>query len=270
MRFIRVRGHMNTRIALPGWSAIALICAGCAPGSVGGPTHASISGTALYRERMMLPPDVVFEATLEDVSRADAPSEVLGQARIESPPPPPIKFTITYDPARIIANHRYVVRAKITRAGALMSTSDTAYPVLVPGKPDSPEILMRRVGSTAASGSANATLEGTEWKLLRLGAQSVTVTNPQNEPQLTLQASDKRASGSGGCNRFGGSYTLQGDQLKFGNMASTMMACAQGMEQERAFHQALASVARWRIEGRTLQLLDANGQVAATLEAKEH
>ena len=30
-----------------------------------------VQGTATYRERMALPPDAVFEATLEDVSKAD-------------------------------------------------------------------------------------------------------------------------------------------------------------------------------------------------------
>jgi uncharacterized lipoprotein YbaY len=31
----------------------------------------SIQGTATYRERMAMPPAAVFEAALEDVSRAD-------------------------------------------------------------------------------------------------------------------------------------------------------------------------------------------------------
>ncbi len=34
----------------------------------------SIQGTATYRERMAMPPAAIFEATLEDVSRADAAS----------------------------------------------------------------------------------------------------------------------------------------------------------------------------------------------------
>jgi putative lipoprotein len=37
----------------------------------------SIQGTATYRERMALPPSAVFEATLEDVSRADDASETI-------------------------------------------------------------------------------------------------------------------------------------------------------------------------------------------------
>ena len=54
----------------------------------------TVSGTASYRERMALPPEAVFEATLEDVSKADAPVEVIGQVRIEAPGNPSIRFTI--------------------------------------------------------------------------------------------------------------------------------------------------------------------------------
>src|SRR5690606_5821880 len=38
---------------------------------------ATIEGSATYRERIALPPDAQFEATLEDVSVADAPAEGL-------------------------------------------------------------------------------------------------------------------------------------------------------------------------------------------------
>jgi putative lipoprotein len=47
---------------------------------------------------MALPPGAVLEATLEDVSRADAAAEVIGQARVEEPGNPPIPFEIRYDP----------------------------------------------------------------------------------------------------------------------------------------------------------------------------
>jgi hypothetical protein len=49
------------------------------------PAFAQVKGTASYRERIALPPDAVFEATLEDVSKADARAEVIGRARIERP-----------------------------------------------------------------------------------------------------------------------------------------------------------------------------------------
>ncbi len=50
----------------------------------------TLSGTATYRERIALPPDAVFEATLEDVSKADARAVVIGRVRIEAPGNPPI------------------------------------------------------------------------------------------------------------------------------------------------------------------------------------
>ena len=70
----------------------------------------TITGTATYRERMALPPGAVLEATLEDVSKADAPADTIARQRITSPGNPPIAFTIAYDPARIVENRTYVVR----------------------------------------------------------------------------------------------------------------------------------------------------------------
>ena len=65
----------------------------------------SIDGTA-YRERMALPPVALFEALLEDVSRADAPAETIARTRLTSPGNPPIAFTSAYEPSKIVAGHR--------------------------------------------------------------------------------------------------------------------------------------------------------------------
>jgi putative lipoprotein len=232
-------------------------------------TPASVSGTATYRERMALPPDVAFEATLEDVSKADAASEVIGRTRIESPGQPPIAFTITYDPALIRAQHRYVVRARIVRGADLMFATDTQYPVLGTGQASHVDVVLRRVGAVAMSQemSATASPENIEWTLARLGGQPVTAGDKQRPPHLTMSSADKRVSGSGGCNRFTGSYTLAGDQLKFGHLAGTMMACVQGMELEQAFHEALGSTAAWRVTEQRLELLDASGTSLAQFTA---
>jgi copper homeostasis protein (lipoprotein) len=53
-------------------------------------------------------------------------------------------------------------------------------------------------------------------------------------------------SGSGGCNRFTGSYELNGERLTFGETAGTMMACIEGMETEKEFFAALKQVRRAR------------------------
>jgi hypothetical protein len=101
---------------------------------------------------MALPPEAVFEATLEDVSKADAPAEVIGQVRLERPGNPPFRFEITYDPARIIANHRYVVRARILVHGKLFFITDQSYPVLTGGQGNEVTLLLRRAGASGSPG----------------------------------------------------------------------------------------------------------------------
>jgi heat shock protein HslJ len=75
-------------------------------------------------------------------------------------------------------------------------------------------------------------------------------------------------SGSGGCNRLTGTYTLEGDGLAFSQMAGTRMVCLGGMEQEQAFYDALGRAATWRVEGEQLELSDASGNVIARFEAR--
>jgi hypothetical protein len=61
----------------------------------------TLEGTAAYRERIALPPDAVFEAVLQDISRADAPAKVLGRAIIDPAGQPPFRFEIAYDDAAV-------------------------------------------------------------------------------------------------------------------------------------------------------------------------
>lgn len=124
------------------------------------------------------------------------------------------------------------------------------------------------VSGTEAT-SASHRLEDTYWKLVRLGSTPVTVAEQQREPHFVLQPQTGRVSGSGGCNRLAGSYTLAGDKLAFGQMAGTRMACPDGMDVESAFHKALGQVASWRIEGNTLELLDAAGVSIAQFESRD-
>lgn len=340
------------------WTVAIIFSTGCATSTP--PALSSVTGTATYRERMLLPPESVFEATLEEVSRADAPSEVIGNARVTSPKVP-ISFSINYDPARIHAGRRYVVRAWINLNGHLIYTTDTTYPVLGEN-PNHVDLVLIRVKSgkaadtssrmrgiysymadaatfvdcadgrrmsvaeegdnaalqaayTAArtgpgaehlvtvdahiamrpmaeggsvsrpvlwvdryigfstkqncdSTASEAELVNTYWKLLTIKGKPIEVGGRQREPHIILQADKQRVVGFGGCNRLMGSYTLEGDRLKFGRTASTMMACPQGMELERAFHETLQAVVQWRIHGQRMELLDIHGNVLAEFESR--
>jgi putative lipoprotein len=228
-----------------------------------------VKGTATYRERMALPPNAVFESTLEDVSKAGAGAEVIGKASIEHPGNPPIPFEITYDPSRIDPSRRYAVRARILADGKLLFATDQQYLVLTGGHGNEVKLLLRRSSAAGGRPASTVRVEDRYWKLTNLGDAPVTLTSRQKEPHLILNSETRRVSGSGGCNQLVGSYKLNGKELKLSQMAGTMMACIEGMDTERAFLDALKRVTTWRIEGNQLELFDADGRAVAKFETRD-
>lgn len=91
----------------------------------------TISGTVFYRERIALPEDAAVTMVLEDVSLADAPAKVIAKHKfITNGKQVPLSFDLAYDSKKIIANHRYNVRARIEVNGRLRFISDTIVPVI--------------------------------------------------------------------------------------------------------------------------------------------
>ncbi len=123
-------------------------------------------------------------------------------------------------------------------------------------------------GETCGNPGAVGSLLDMYWKLTRLDGQPVTVAPQQREPHLVLHGESRRLAGSGGCNRITGSYTLQGDTLRFSDPGATRLACPAGMEQERRFLAALAEVVTWEMTGVHLELRDARGQTRLRLEER--
>ena len=71
---------------------------------------------------------------------------------------------------------------------------------------------------------------------------------------------DGKLTGANGCNRYSTSYTLDGEALKLGDVATTNMACGEpGAAVETAFMDALGRVAAARITDGELTLLDGDG-----------
>ncbi|GAB4266174.1 MAG: hypothetical protein Kow0080_07180 [Candidatus Promineifilaceae bacterium] len=91
-------------------------------------------------------------------------------------------------------------------------------------------------------------LAGTTWQLVEYGSPD----NPQRPlpgTQITLTFQDGQAGGSTSCNSYGGSYTLNGSQLTFGEMAMTTMECVDEaiMTQENDYIALLASAPSFQI-----------------------
>lgn len=123
-------------------------------------------------------------------------------------------------------------------------------------------------GETCGARMATAELENTYWKLTRLGDQPVLVGERQREPNLVLHQQDRRVAAFGGCNRMSGGYTVEGTRIEFSQLASTMMACAEGMDTEQALAAALDRARSYRIIGEHLDLFDQAGELVARFEAR--
>ena len=121
---------------------------------------------------------------------------------------------------------------------------------------------------TPPGGSSAPSLEGSEWLLVSLNGQElVQGTN------ITLAFAEGKASGSAGCNRYGGSYTAtnQGG-FAMSEIAITEMYCVGPdgvMDQETAYTKALMSAAAYREVDDRLEIDDAAGQTVLIFEASE-
>ena len=103
----------------------------------------------------------------------------------------------------------------------------------------------------------------TEWTLVELVGVPVEVGDGERVPHLVLDLEESRVAGSGGVNRLMGTFSLAEDELRFGPLATTMMAGPErAMARERAFLDALAGVTDYRLEGRSLTLLAGDTRVA--------
>lgn len=92
------------------------------------------------------------------------------------------------------------------------------------------------------------------WILKKTGETDVIESNYlKGLPEITFDIGKNRFSGSGGCNRIMGYVNAEGDRLKFGRVASTLMACKNSGE-EKEFLAALESTVNYKIIGNQLML----------------
>lgn len=94
---------------------------------------------------------------------------------------------------------------------------------------------------SGCGGDPAALLRGTEWRVAEVEGEAL---GP--EAGATIGFRGARVSGSGGCNRYAGGFSLTGQGLGFGAMAVTRMACpSERMASEQRFLAALQEVDRF-------------------------
>jgi len=113
---------------------------------------------------------------------------------------------------------------------------------------------------------SSSPLEGTRWRLTRLGERELVPTPGQrSEPFVMFEPSPARMAGSSGCNQYAGRYEVAGDAITI-TSAGTMMACAPG-DVDTAFAAVLREARRFRIVAQSLELFDESGRRLARFEA---
>jgi heat shock protein HslJ len=102
-------------------------------------------------------------------------------------------------------------------------------------------------------------LEGLTWQLGEQVVDGSLMAIPDGVV-VTLLLQDGHAGGNGGCNQYSGAYMLDGANLTFGPLVSTMMACeGPAGDTEAAYYANLATTATWFSDGGSLTLQDAAG-----------
>ena len=159
--------------------------------------------------------------------------------------------------------------------GAIMASFDggiVGTPEEVVGGRMVPKVLVERfVGiwpGESCEAPGEASLTNTYWKILRLGQSELHTGEGLREPNLILREGTPRFTATVGCNQLLGGYTLEDDRLAFHSGPQTQMACPEPLDAwERQLEDVLSASAGWRIDGQTLELLDAGGNPLALLQA---
>lgn len=125
-----------------------------------------------------------------------------------------------------------------------------------------PQTVELTTGARNLRGCGGDTLDllrGGEWSVTEIQGESVPL-----ERGLTIDiGDDQNISGSSGCNRFMGSFSISGEgALEIGPLLSTNMACEseQVMERERVFLSLLSSAKRFDIDDHGALLLRSDGE----------
>ncbi|MDV7142806.1 YbaY family lipoprotein [Tropicimonas sp. TH_r6] len=227
----------------------------------------TLSGTVTYLQRIAMPPDAVLTVEVQDVSRADAPAEVIAHQTIASPGNPPYAFAFDFDPETIDPAHSYSMRATMHQDGKLLMTTDQAYPVLTRGAGDSVEMVMKMVSESDQAAKPDSPMVNTYWKLLTLKGEAVPVAKEGREAHLILR-NDGNFSATVGCNQINGGYDITGADLGFTPGPMTMMACIPPFDRfEQDLVETLGTAAGFGISGESMELLDPAGGTLATFRA---
>ncbi len=110
------------------------------------------------------------------------------------------------------------------------------------------------------------TITDKTWVVVQLGENAIELAEDLL-PSLTL--SEGKASGFGSCNRFHGTYTLDGNKISFPPLAQTKMLCQEVQQVEDGFLNALSNAKSWEYKNGKLYFFGENKNVLLIFKMKE-
>jgi heat shock protein HslJ len=105
------------------------------------------------------------------------------------------------------------------------------------------------------------------WNLVKLEGEKIDHDGPRI-PHIRFETD--KASGFDGCNNFFGNYTVAGNKLSFGPLASTRMACPQIKEIDMEFNRMLSATTRYRISANSMELYQDDRLLGSFLAAEQN
>ena len=132
--------------------------------------------------------------------------------------------------------------------------------------PQGEPTVPRGAAPTVKAQSRALELARTEWVVTEIQGDPVA-----SEVRSTMAFDDEgKVTGSAGCNRYFGAYSVDGDSISFGHLAATQMMCPpEQMEQESRFLEVLGRAERFEESGGALVLSFADGGETMVLSRVE-
>lgn len=151
---------INIRTLFLNSVASLLFVSGCATEPVGNSGFTSVSGSAAYRQRIAMSPNAVLNVRIEDVSRADAKSQIIAESKEAfGNRQVPIGFSLQIPNNAIDPSRNYNLRATITDNGQLRFMTNRSYPVLTHGNPAKVDVILDAVTVSKSGISKSASEE---------------------------------------------------------------------------------------------------------------
>ena len=128
-------------------------------------------------------------------------------------------------------------------------------------------VLLALLILTACSGGNSASLEGA-WKLVSYG-DPANPTAAAPDVDTSVEFKDGQVTGNVGCNSFGGKYEVDGNEVTFSEVMSTLMFCEGPVgDQETATLNVLRETATFALNGDTLSITSQDSSTVVVLARK--